>query len=350
MFAEVLGYTLWANRVADYLKVLGAVVGGVFVIRLLKFVVVRRVAAWAKRTDVPIDDVFVRNISNPLLPLLYLAAVYFALGCLTIPPDARRVIDVAAKIILVFLGVRFVIAVIINTIKYYWLTKEADEARERTVRALMPLIKIAVWIVGVIFLLDNLGFKVTTVVAGLGIGGVAVALAGQAILKDLFSYFAILFDRPFGVGDFIAVGEQMGTVEHIGVKTTRLRSLSGEELVFSNADLTDSRVQNYKRMDRRRVAFHIGVTYETPAEKLREIPAIVEKVVEAVDDADFDRAHFYSFGDFNLIFEVVYYVQGSNYKKYMDIQEEINVGIYEQFAQREIDFAYPTQTIYLPRP
>lgn len=343
-------YTFWGNRVADYLKVLGAVVGGVFVIRVLKFVVVRRVAAWAKRTDAPIDDVFVRNISNPLLPLLYLAAVYFALGCLTIPPDAHRVINVAAKIILVFLGVRFVIAVMINTIKYYWLAKEADEARERTVRALMPLIKIAVWVVGVIFLFDNLGFKVTTVVAGLGIGGVAVALAGQAILKDLFSYFAILFDRPFEVGDFIAVGEQMGTVAHIGVKTTRLRSLSGEQLVFSNADLTDSRVQNYKRMDRRRVAFNVGVTYETPAKKLGDVPAIIEKVIDDVDDADFDRAHFHTFGDFSLIFEIVYFVKGNDYKKYMDIQQQINVAMFYEFSKRKIDFAYPTQTVYLPRP
>ncbi len=350
MLAEILEYTFWGNRVADILKVFGAVVGGVFVIRVLKFFVVRRVAAWAKKADVPIDDVFVRNISNPLLPLIYLAAVYFALGCLTIPPDARRVIDVAAKIILVFLGVRFVIALVISIIKYYWLTKEADEARERTVRALMPLIKIAVWVVGVIFLFDNLGFKITTVVAGLGIGGVAVALAGQAILKDLFSYFAILFDRPFEVGDFIAVGDQMGTVDRIGVKTTRLRSLSGEQLVFSNADLTDSRVQNYKRMKRRRVAFNVGVTYETQAKKLKDIPAMVEKVINDVDGANFDRAHFYSFGDFSLVFEIVYFVRGNDYRKYMDIQQQINVALFEEFAKRKIDFAYPTQTVYLPRP
>jgi small-conductance mechanosensitive channel len=350
MLAEILDYTFWGNRVADYLKVLGAVVGGVVVLRILKYVVVKRVAAWAKKTDAPIDDVFVNGISKPLLPLLYLGTVYLALGCLTIEPGAARVIEIVAKILLTFLGARFIVAVLVNTIKYYWLAKEGDEARERTMKALMPIVKIAVWIVAVIFLFDNLGFKVTTVVAGLGIGGVAVALAGQAILKDLFSYFAILFDRPFDIGDFIAVGEQMGTVEHIGVKTTRLRSLSGEQLVFSNADLTDSRVQNYKRMERRRVAFHIGVTYETPAKKLKDIPAIVEKVINDVDDADFDRTHFYSFGDFNLIFEVVYYVQGDNYRKYMDIQQQINVGIYEQFAKRKIDFAYPTQTIYLPRP
>jgi small-conductance mechanosensitive channel len=349
MIEDILYYTLWENHVADYLRVLGAVVGGVIVLRIIKYVVVRRVAAWAKKADVPIDDVFVKNISKPLLPLLYLGTVYLALGWLTIEPGAARVIEVVAKILLTFLGGRFVIAVLVNTVKYYWVTKRDDETRERTFRALMPIIKITVWIVALIFLLDNLGFKVTTVVAGLGIGGVAVALAGQAILKDLFSYFAILFDRPFEIGDFIAVGDKKGTVEHIGVKTTRLRSISGEQLVFSNADLTDSRVQNYKRMERRRVAFNIGVTYETPGKKLREIPGIVEKIIADVEGADFDRAHFHSYGDFSLIYDIIYFVRDNDYKKYMDIQQQINVAMFDEFARRKIDFAYPTQTVYLPK-
>jgi small-conductance mechanosensitive channel len=350
MIETILNYVLWENRVADYLKVLGAVVGGVIVLRILKYVVVRRVAAWAKKTDAPIDDVFVKSISKPLLPLLYLGTVYVAMGCLTIQPDAARVIEIVAKILLTLLGARFIIAVLVNTIKYYWLAKEEDEARERTVRALMPIIKIAVWIVAVIFMFDNLGFKVTTVVAGLGIGGVAVALAGQAILKDLFGYFSILFDRPFEIGDLIAVGDKIGTVERIGVKTTRLRSISGEQLVFSNADLTDSRVQNYKRMKRRRVAFNIGVTYQTPAKKLEEIPGIAEKIIAEVKGADFDRAHFHSYGDFNLIYEIVYFVRGNDYRKYMDVQQQINVALYGEFAKRKIDFAYPTQTVFLPKP
>jgi small-conductance mechanosensitive channel len=349
MIEDILYYTLWENRVADYLKVLGAVVGGIIVLRILKYVVVRRVAAWAKKANVPIDDVFVNNISKPLLPLLYLGTMYLALGWLTIEPGAARVIEVVAKILLTFLGGRFVIAVLINIVKYYWVTKKDDETRERTFRALMPIIKIAVWIVAVIFLLDNLGFKVTTVVAGLGIGGVAVALAGQAILKDLFSYFAILFDRPFEIGDLIAVGDKKGTVEHVGLKTTRLRSISGEQLVFSNADLTDSRVQNYKRMKRRRAAFNIDVTYETPGKKLKEIPGIIEKIIADVKYADFDRAHFHSYGDFSLVYEIVYYVRGNDYQRYMDVQQQINVGIYEQFAKRKIDFAYPTQKVYLPK-
>lgn len=349
MIEGFLNYVLWENRVADYLKVLGVVVGGVIVLRIAKFVVVKRVAAWAKKTDAPIDDVFVKSITRPLLPLLYLGTVYLALGCLTIQPDAARVIEVVAKVLLTLLGARFIIAVLVNAIKYYWLSKEEDEARERTVRALMPIVKIAVWIVAVVFMFDNLGFKVTTVVAGLGIGGVAVALAGQAILKDLFGYFSILFDRPFEIGDLIAVGDKMGTVERIGIKTTRLKSVDGEQLVFSNADLTDSRVQNYKRMKRRRIAFNIGVTYETPAKALEEIPAIVERIITGVKGADFDRAHFHSYGDSSLNYEIVYFVRGNDYKKYMDIQQQINVALFGEFAKRKIEFAYPTQTIYMPK-
>jgi small-conductance mechanosensitive channel len=343
-----LEYTFRGNPVAAYLKVLAAFVGGIIILRIVRFVVVRRVAAWAKKADVPIDDVFVKNIAKPLLPLLYLGTVYLALGWLTIEADDARWVEMGAKILLTFFGGRFVIALLINVAKYYWVAREENGSRERTFKALTPIIKITVWAIALIFLFDNLGFEVTTVVAGLGIGGVAVALAGQAILKDLFGYFSILFDRPFEIGDLIAVGDKMGTVEKVGIKTTRVKSISGEQLVFSNADLTDSRVQNYKRMARRRVAFHIGVTYETAAEDVEEIPAIVERIVCAVEDADFDRAHFYSYGDSSLDYEIVYYVHGNDYKKYMDIQQQINLALFKEFAQRKIDFAYPTQTLYLP--
>jgi small-conductance mechanosensitive channel len=349
MIYDILNRVVYENRVADYLIVLGAIVGAFIIIRIIKFVVLRRVAAWAKKTEAPFDNVLVKNISKTLLPLLYLGAVYAAVSALTIPEGAATAVDTVAKILLTILGVRFIIAILVSAIEYYWLAKEANKARERTVRALMPIIKFCVWVIGVIFLLDNLGFKITTVVAGLGIGGVAVALAAQAILKDLFGYFSILFDRPFEIGDLIAVGDIKGRVKKVGVKTTRLTSLSGEQLIFSNADLTDSRVQNYRRMERRRVAFDLGITYETPTAKLKEIPAIVEKIISGVDGAVFDRAHFKSYGDFNLAFEIVYFVLGGDYGKYMDIQQEINLAIFEAFAKRKIDFAYPTQKVYLPK-
>ncbi|MFC1599390.1 mechanosensitive ion channel family protein, partial [Candidatus Omnitrophota bacterium] len=207
--------------------------------------------------------------------------------------------------------------------------------------------KFLIWGLAIIFFLDNLGFKVSTVIAGLGIGGVAVALAAQAVLGDLFSYFAIIFDRPFEIGDFIIIGEYLGTIEHIGVKTTRIRSLGGEQLVFSNTDLTNSRVRNYKRMQKRRVVFKLGVTYQTSLDQLKAVPGIIEKAIKSIDNTTFDRAHFLSYGDFSLVLEVVYYVLTGDYNKYMDIQQSINFAIKEEFEKRGIEFAYPTQTLYV---
>ena len=171
----------------------------------------------------------------------------------------------------------------------------------------------------------------------------------QTILGDLFSYFTIFFDRPFEIGDFIIVEDFLGTIEHIGIKTTRVRSLSGEQLVFSNTDLTNSRIKNYKRMDKRRVVFRLGVVYQTTLKQLKEIPGIIKDTINNVSNTAFDRAHFFSYGDFSLIFEVVYYVQSRDYNIYMDIQQEINFTIKEEFEKRGIEFAYPTQTVFLEK-
>ncbi|MDD5665168.1 MAG: mechanosensitive ion channel family protein, partial [Candidatus Omnitrophica bacterium] len=231
----------------------------------------------------------------------------------------------------------------------YSRKQKGDPQLEKSLQGIMVIIRIAIWAGAVIFFLDNLGFKISAVIAGLGIGGVAVALAAQTILKDLFSYFCILFDHPFKVGDFIIVGDFMGTIEHVGMKTTRIRSLGGEILVFSNSDLTDSRLRNYKLMEKRRVVFKIRVEYQTSLSQLREIPKIIKNIISGNKEAIFDRAHFFSYGDFSLIFEIVYYVVGGDYNKYMDIQQEINFLIKEEFEKRGIEFAYPTQTIYLPK-
>ena len=219
----------------------------------------------------------------------------------------------------------------------------------RRERCHSTVIKVAVWGLGVTFLLDNLGFKISAVVAGLGIGGIAVALAAQTVLGDLFSYFTIFFDRPFEVGDFIVIDDFLGTVEYIGIKTTRLRSLSGEQLIFSNTDLTSSRLRNYKRMENRRVVFQLGVTYQTKTEQLREIPEIIAHIIKKSDNTVFDRAHFSSYGDFSLNFETVYYVKSRDYNIYMDTQQTINLLIYRQFAEEGIEFAYPTQTLFFDK-
>ncbi len=225
--------------------------------------------------------------------------------------------------------------------------EELSAERASAARTIGIVIKAVLWTVGLLFVLNNMGVNITAAVAGLGVGGVAVALAAQAILGDAFSSFAIYLDKPFVVGDFIIVGDHLGVVEHVGIKTTRVKSLQGEQLVFSNTDLTSSRIQNFKKMEQRRVPFTIGVTYQTPSAKLKKIPGMIRGIIEGIESTKFDRAHFKAYGDFSLNFEIVYYVFGSDYNVYMDIQQRINVAIYEAFEKEGIEFAYPTQTLYV---
>ncbi|WP_461208930.1 mechanosensitive ion channel family protein [Desulfocurvus sp. DL9XJH121] len=229
------------------------------------------------------------------------------------------------------------------------LKRRGTSLAEHGSRAFLPVVKAAAWLLAGVFLLDNMGFKVSTLLAGLGVAGVAVGFAAQAVLGDLFSYFAILFDRPFSIGDFITMGEHMGTIEHIGLKTTRIRSLGGEQIVLPNSDLTGSRVRNYRRMTRRRVCFGLGVVYQTPAEVLEALPGVIREVVEATDRATFDRAHFQGFGASSLDFEVVFYVEAADYTIYMDVLQAINLGIVRAFEERGVAFAYPTRTLFMAR-
>jgi small-conductance mechanosensitive channel len=207
--------------------------------------------------------------------------------------------------------------------------------------------RVAIWTVVALFVLDQLGLDITALVAGLGIGGVAIALAVQNILGDVFASLSIVLDKPFVVGDFIAVDGLSGTIERVGIKTTRVRSLGGELLVFSNSDLLKSRIRNFQQLRERRIAFSVGVTYETPPPTVRAIPALLRAAVEAQDRTRFDRAHFKAYGDSALVFEVVYYVLVADFNVYMDVQQRINLAILERFAADGIDFAYPTRTVHV---
>ncbi len=207
--------------------------------------------------------------------------------------------------------------------------------------------RIVVWVVFFLLALMAIGQEITPLIAGLGIGGIAVAFALQNILSDVFNSVAIVLDKPFVVGDFIIVGDTMGAVENVGIKTTRIRSLGGELISVSNSDLLSSRIRNYARMEERRVAFKIGVTYQTSSGKLRIIPGIIRQAIEAQENARFDRAHFQAFGDFSLAFEAVYYVLTNDYNVYMDIQQQVYLTIFDRFEKEGIEFAYPTQTLYM---
>ncbi len=234
-----------------------------------------------------------------------------------------------------------------------WLTarRAASAADDRAAAGSLGIIgfvlRMLVWTLVLLLTLDNLGVDITALVAGLGVGGIAVALAVQNVLGDLFASLSITLDRPFVIGDFVVVGDFMGSVEAIGVKSTRLRSLGGEQIVMANADLLSSRLRNYGRMHERRVVFKLSVTYETPRAKLKRIPAIIRDSISRQADTRFDRAHFASFGDFALDFETVYYVLSSDYNRYMDIQQAIYFELHEAFEREHIDFAYPTQKVWL---
>lgn len=209
--------------------------------------------------------------------------------------------------------------------------------------------KIVLWVGAVVLLLSNLGYNVTSIIAGLGIGGIAVALALQNILSDIFSSISIYFDKPFKVGDFVTINGYSGTIKRIGIKSTRIQALQGEEVVMSNNELTQARIQNFGSMDRKRVVLPLGVIYQTTHQQLKKIPSILKKIIDEQDGATFDRSNFESYGDSSLNFETVYYIESSDYAHYMNIQEGVNLKIFEEFEKEKIYFAYPTQTLFLDK-
>ncbi|MEO8232030.1 MAG: mechanosensitive ion channel family protein [Ignavibacteriota bacterium] len=346
---ELLNYTIFGNTVLKYLIALGIFVGGMLIVFVFKTYILSRLKKWADKTDTKLDDLLVKAIEKSLIPVIYFGIFYAALHTITLSPEFKTGLNIATTVIITFFVVRTIVSALGYALKSYAKKSEDSEKREKQLRGISGLINLVIWFIALIFLLDNFGVKISAVIAGLGIGGIAIALAAQAVLSDLFSYFVIFFDRPFEIGDFIVVGDKRGAIEHIGLKTTRIRALGGEILIFSNTDLTNSRVHNYKKMERRRVVFKLGVTYQTTAQQLKKVPQIVKQIIEEQQDATFDRGHFANYGDFSLNFEFVYYVAGADYNKYMDIQQSINLNIYEEFEKEGIEFAYPTQTLFVSK-
>jgi len=346
---NLLRKSFFGNTALSYIIVAGVIVAGLVGVRILTSVVIGTLRRWSAKTATKLDDFIIGIMRKNAVPLLYYGVFYVATRSLVLPSALGKGIDVIGVVLLTLLSIRLISGLLIYILEQYWL-KDADPEKQKGFQGILPAIKVVIWGLGIIFLLDNLGFKISTVIAGLGIGGIAVALAAQAVLGDLFSYVSIVMDRPFETGDFIILGsEHLGTVEHIGIKTTRIRSLGGEQIVLSNSDLTNSRIKNYKRMQKRRVVFKLGVIYQTPLDRLKEISVIIRDIITGMDGTTFDRAHFYSYGNFSLDFEIVYYVLSGDYNKYMDIQQAINLAIFEEFEKRGIEFAYPTQTLFVEK-
>jgi small-conductance mechanosensitive channel len=344
---EIFNYSIFGNTIFKYLIALGTFIGGMAIVFIFKKFILSRLKRLAYSTDTSIDDLLVKAIEKSLIPVFYFGIFYLSLHILILSTDFEYGLSIVTIILITVFIVRTIISAINYGLQSYLKKSDDSEQRAKQLKGIRGLVNLVVWAIAVVFLLDNLGVKISAVVAGLGIGGIAVALAAQAVLGDLFSYFVIFFDKPFKIGDFIIVGDKVGVVEYTGIKTTRIRALSGEQIVFSNTDLTNSRVHNYKKMERRRVVFKLGVVYQTPSRKLKMIPKIVKDIIEKEEDAFFDRGHFASYGDFSLNFEFVYYVTGADYNKYMDIQQSINLTIFEAFEKEGIEFAYPSQTLFV---
>lgn len=344
---EILARVYFGNTVLDYLIALGIIIAGFIVVALFKRIVLQRVKRWTEKTTTNFDDYIIRSIERFGIPALYITIVYVGLNYLTFTERGTYIVKIAATVAITFFAIRLVSHTILLLLESYVRRQENGEEKVKQLGGIMLIVNVIIWGIGLLFLFDNMGYDVTAVVAGLGIGGIAIALAAQNILGDLFNYFVIFLDRPFEIGDFIIVDDKMGVVEYIGIKTSRIKSLSGEQLVFANSDLTKSRIHNYKRMERRRVVYKIGVIYQTPFEQVKMIPGLIKSIIQEQEMVEFDRSHFAGYGDWSLNFEAVYYVLSSDFTKHMDVLEAINLRVFEEFEKAGIEFAFPTRTLYL---
>ena len=333
---------LEANSLKDYLISMLIIVGSIVVIGIVRKVLKSR---QSKTKSIYIQYIF--SLDKYIFPILYLLPFFIAYQWLTIPEKGIQFLNYVFTISFIVLTIRLIAGAVTSAIRSYFVEHDESGSKLKQIRGIVLILNALLWIIGLIFLFDNLGFNVTAVLTGLGVGGIAIALAAQTILGDLFNYFVIFFDRPFELGDFIIVDDKLGTVEYIGLKTTRLRSLQGEQVVFSNTNLTNSRIHNYKRMSERRIVFKLQVVYETSPENLQSIPNIIRSVIEQQSDTRFDRAHFANFGEYSFTFEVVYYILSADYNRYMDIQQKINLLIVDAFIKKNIRFAIPAYTVNL---
>ncbi len=347
---EFLEIQVASNTLQDWLIAAIVTIFALLLTSITKYVSTKQLIRLERRNEAPIWPILLAVIRRTKWLFVFILALFIGILFIEIPAPSRKIINSIVIVTLVIQGGLWAaIALQVMIEQYRQKQLDKDPASVTTLNVLNFIGRIVLWSIVLLLILDNLGVNITALVAGLGVGGIAVALAMQTILGDLFASLSIVLDKPFVVGDFLIVGDLLGSVEYVGLKTTRLRSLSGEQLVFSNSDLLTSRIRNFGRMYERRVPFELGVTYQTPRDKLVKIPEIIREAVERQEKTRFDRSHFKEYGDFALVFESVYYVQGPDYNLYMDIQQAINLHIHERFEQEGIEFAYPTQTLFVEK-
>ena len=307
---------------------------------------------WAKKTTTTLDDEIIKNVKRPIYFLVLLIGFWYAVDQLVFL-DAYYVyigfIFLTAEILLI----AYIVTRIINVLVSWYANRLARKTKQEVSTNILVIFKkllhAVVYIFAFLILLYLSKIDLSGALVGLGVGGIAIAFALQNLLSDAFSAFSIFFDRPFEIGDFIVIGDDAGTVTHVSMRSTRIKLLQGEELVISNRSILDKNIHNYKKLKKRRIVFSVGVTYGTPIEKLKKIESMIREVIGKCQLCQIDRIHFREFGAFSLNFEVVYFIDSSDYNKYMDIQQQINFGIAEAFEKEKIEIAFPTQTIYLAK-
>ncbi len=338
---------IYKNSLNDYLNFLFILILSIVIIRFFKFVIVKRLKELAKKTESKIDDIAIDIIDKIHWTFFVLLALFIAINFIYIPEFIITILNYLTVIYLVYYAIKMVhILIDYYTDSLIKKKQKYDKELDVTVIHVMnKFLKYFLWVIVVIVALDNLKINVSALITGLGIGGIAVALALQNVLGDMFASFSIYFDKPFKVGDYIIFGDNEGTVKQIGIKSTRIEALQGQEIVISNRQLIETIVHNYKRMQYRRIIFKIYVNYNTDVEIVKKIPDIIKDIITKIDNAQFGRTHFSTFGDFGLVFEIVYNVLSNDFKTYMDVQQTINLAIKEKFKEEGIEMTYPTQVI-----
>jgi small-conductance mechanosensitive channel len=347
LLLQVLDRLFYGNSLRAWLVGATAFVVALGVLLLVRRLLAYRLGALALRTTNIVDDLGAEIARRTRLYFLVALAVAIGARFVVLPPRIADTLDKAIALIVLLQAALWGTAAIGFYVARYIERRRAtlEASNVWAIRALGVGARVVVWAIVFVALLDNLGFDVTALVTGLGVGGIAIALAVQTILGDVLAAMAIVFDKPFVVGDFIVVDNLAGTVEEIGLKTTRVRSLSGEQLVFGNAELLKSRIRNFKRLRERRNAFMLDVTYDTQADVVARIPGMLREIIESQHQVRFDRSHFSAYGESSLRFETVYYVLDPDYNKHMDIQQAIFLAVLERFERDGIEFAFPTRTV-----
>src|SRR5918993_662111 len=311
---DILSQVYFNNTVQAYLIAIGIILGGILVLALFKKIILTRLEKWADRTESNIDNFLINALEKSALPALNFFIVYVGITYLDLSDRADKIIKIVVAVLITFFVLRLISSLALHGLRAYIRRQDQGEEKVKQLGGIMLILNMVIWGIGCIFLFNNL---------------------------------VIFFDRPFEIGDFIVLDDKKGNVEHIGIKTTRLKSLTGEQLILSNSDLTKSRLHNFKRMQRRRIEFAVNAAYGTPLNRVKEIPGIIKNIIASTSGITLDRTHFASYGDFGFKFETVYFVENADYNLYADIQQGINLKILEAFENLEIQFAQPAAPLLI---